>query len=778
MLTRHFLGELLDKSRLELSDESSMRLNLFRSRLTIYDLSWKGNEGRRFKLDSLDFNFSLHTLALKEVEVTHLSANGIELHLKREDEAFSVAGFRLEANQDGVEIVEETPEEAEPEVTGLKSLPLAFDIPFIELTDIQLFIDDSGQEHHVHLHKLSLERGFANKQQLLSSLSIDVDINGAKLLFNTVLDWLPRGGVLKTDMNITGLSLEPYLYLTPDIEGFALQSDLAFDAEFVLPPSDKPKLLDSQINIKQMHLALLNFKTSYEPWQLAFNDLLLSIEQGRLVKQGEDYALNLPLAFTINKIAAAQLQGSDYQELALLESIKFKDALVQGLPAEAIFSTPNLRLGELNFSKPENHDAFFKLNGLSLQQINANPNRLEIAHIAIEEFTLEALKDEQGEWLNLLLAMDEEAEVVQEPADSEAAPEVVDLEQPSPAEQSAFTIAVGSIELLSPSSIHMHDESTKPIFDLGLILESLTVGAVDSAEPDLLTDIALVLSDSQYYKQKLDVTWQLFNDLPSGTIATKMEQFPLYKVSPMLEHQLGFDILAGEMDMDYSGTVEKAQLDSVAKVLLRGPTFSSGDDDHGDGEVIGQAAVPLNIALNMLKDGKGNIKLKIPIDGDMNDPSFGLVTIFGTVAKKIVMDQAKSQLIKTFVPYGHLLGVAMAAGSYALKVRFADFSYVPGTMNFDEASAPMLDQLHKLLMDKPKVDLRLCPFVTSADAGVTAGVKITDDMHHKVLKLGQNRANYMKTLLVERGIASERLLLCTARYDADKDALPRVELQD
>ncbi|WP_370980776.1 DUF748 domain-containing protein [Agaribacterium sp. ZY112] len=782
MLSRHFLGDLLGESRLELSQESSVRINLFLSHITIKDLHWQGNKGRQFYLESLRFDFRFLTLFVKELEITSLHINGMELYLHRDDEALSIAGFSLVDEQPGVEQEEVYIEE--PQVTGLRSLPLAVNIPIIELNDLRVFIDDAGRLHNLHIKSFRLQQGYANENEAKSALDFSIDLNGANIEFDSALDWQPSGGSLSGKLELQNFVLDPYLYLLDEQEqNIKLSSDLAFTFDLAMPPSDKPQLLEQALKFNSLSLALKNVSATQAPWKAGFDELVFSSENAEFEIKPEDIIIKMPLAMQMKNVSASQLLEDEgrYEQLAQLQSIQFSDALISGNASDPNFSAPNIELDSFVFSKPEDKEAFFTLSALQLKDIAANSSQANLDTIVIKEFKLKAFKAKSGQWDNLLVDIEEEADESEQADDTQNTKQKdSQAESEETASQEAdFAFSIKRIVLLENSLIHFHDESTLPIFDLALNLEEMELSQIDNTKPEQMTHVSMQLSDGEYFKQNLSADWQLFHDKPSGKFDMVAKQFPLYKVSPFLKHEAGFDIMAGEMDLDYKGAAELGILDSKAVVLLRGPVFSSGDDDHvKETSAVGQASIPINLALNMLKDHKGNIKLKLSVDGDMTDPEFGFGSVVSLVLKKAILSQARNEIARQFIPYGQLLGVAMMVGTEALKVRFSDLSYIPATQELDEKSASMAEALHQLLLDKPNLDLRLCPVAISADLGLAAETKLLDEQHHQALQMAQQRATTLKANLVLRGIGSERLLLCAARYDGSKDGLARIEIQD
>ncbi|HBY88569.1 MAG TPA: hypothetical protein DEO86_22180, partial [Colwellia sp.] len=91
--------------------------------------------------------------------------------------------------------------------------------------------------------------------------------------------------------------------------------------------------------------------------------------------------------------------------------------------------------------------------------------------------------------------------------------------------------------------------------------------------------------------------------------------------------------------------------------------------------LIDQGALPLNMAMGMLKDGDGNVELDVPLSGSISDPNFGLSSIVTLITKKAIMSATQDYLMTTFVPYANIVSIAITAGEFALKLRFDDLEY-------------------------------------------------------------------------------------------------------
>ena len=239
---------------------------------------------------------------------------------------------------------------------------------------------------------------------------------------------------------------------------------------------------------------------------------------------------------------------------------------------------------------------------------------------------------------------------------------------------------------------------------------------------------------------------------------------------------MGFGVDAGQLDSDVVIEVVEDNLDGTVKINLRGASFSSNKAKQDDElDMVGQAAIPLNVALNMLKDSDGNIKLTIPVDGDITDPSFGVQYLLGLVVKKAVMNQTKKHLVNTFIPYGQILSVAYSAGTYALKVRFEDLVYTVKQTEINDSQNEFIEQFSALLIKKESLQVKLCPIATVAELDTPVVDKqLSKEQRQQLTDLATARAAEFKRTVTEKGGDSARLLVCSPEIDFSEKGLPRI----
>ena len=244
-----------------------------------------------------------------------------------------------------------------------------------------------------------------------------------------------------------------------------------------------------------------------------------------------------------------------------------------------------------------------------------------------------------------------------------------------------------------------------------------------------------------------------------------------------MKDSTGLEVKTGQLNTALDVTLKGEELDGNVVVLLQALETGLVDSEEA-GNLIDQGALPLNMALGMLKDGDGNVELDVPLSGSTSDPEFGMSSIVTLITKKAIMSATQDYLLTTFVPYANIVSIAITAGEFALKLRFDDLEYQEKQIEPNDSQSAYLKDFISLMQDKQDTRVTICAISTPADIGLSAGKTVTDKADIKrLLDVGEQREHAFKDYLIEEGkIESSRILLCKPQIDSDEGAKPRIAI--
>lgn len=293
--------------------------------------------------------------------------------------------------------------------------------------------------------------------------------------------------------------------------------------------------------------------------------------------------------------------------------------------------------------------------------------------------------------------------------------------------------------------------------------------------------------------------------------------------TPYSGKYLGYTIEKGKLLVDVSYLVENRQLKAENHIFL--DQFTLGEPVESPDAI----KLPVRLAISLLTNNRGEIDLRLPVSGSLDDPQFSVGGVIWQIVKNLITKAVTA-------PFS-LLAKAFGGGEDLEQLAFA-----PGRSSLDDALRGKLDTLLKVLNDRKSLNVEITGIAVSdkeADdyrrAQLERKVKLrkrssadpdADDVavspaeypallekvykdasfpkprnligltktlpvpemerlllantpagEPELRKLAERRAKAVQDYLVEKGIASERLFLVTPKLEAGSDAgQPRVAL--
>ena len=150
----------------------------------------------------------------------------------------------------------------------------------------------------------------------------------------------------------------------------------------------------------------------------------------------------------------------------------------------------------------------------------------------------------------------------------------------------------------------------------------------------------------------------------------------------------GYAIEKGKLSLDVSYKLENNQLAAENHLFIDQFTFGEKIDSPD------ATKLPVNLAIALLKNNRGEIDLNLPISGSLDDPQF---SIGGLVVKVIV-----NLFVKAVTSPFALLGSLVGGGEELSNVAFPG-----GESRIDAAGAKKLEALAKALTDREALKLEI-----------------------------------------------------------------------
>jgi outer membrane protein OmpA-like peptidoglycan-associated protein len=158
--------------------------------------------------------------------------------------------------------------------------------------------------------------------------------------------------------------------------------------------------------------------------------------------------------------------------------------------------------------------------------------------------------------------------------------------------------------------------------------------------------------------------------------------------SPYSGKYAGYAIEKGKLSLTVAYKLENNQLSAENRVFIDQFTFGDKIDSPD------ATKLPVNLAISLLKNNRGEIDLNLPISGSLDDPQF---SIGGLIVKVIV-----NLFVKAVTSPFALLGSMFGSGDELSNIEFA-----AGRATLNDAAGKKLEALAKALNERNSLKLEI-----------------------------------------------------------------------
>ena len=341
------------------------------------------------------------------------------------------------------------------------------------------------------------------------------------------------------------------------------------------------------------------------------------------------------------------------------------------------------------FVDKENADELFSMESLYLRNINFenNPTRLIIKSVALNDFKAKIAiqADKTINLQNIFVKEDVPAEPAAPVGGKFGGPKKDDTkkERPPFVKIDAITLQAGTIDF--------HDYSVEPNFSREL---SEIGGKISGLSSEASTMADVELRGKYDHDAPLEIVGKI-NPLREDLFVDLKASFKDMELSPATPYSgkyVGYVIDKGKFSFDVQYFIENRKLDSKNNIFIDQLTL--GDKVESPGAT----KLPVKLAVALLKDRRGQIKLDIPVTGSLDDPQFSVWRIVIKVLVNLLSKAATA-------PFA-LLGSLFGGGE---ELGYVEFDY--GRDLLADANAKKIDTLAKALQEKPSLRLDITGYV-------------------------------------------------------------------
>lgn len=786
-----------------------VNLNVFTGKLQLSNLEVQSDAQTLLKLDSLIIGFDWMPLFRKRLFIPALQINKLDVIVRQNTaNVINIAGISIPTTN-----TSDSPAEA-PGSWGVAMHNIEINQSTITAITPQQTL--SFDIDHIKLDKL------ASWSAQSSQIYFTGKINNAWLDLSGKFELFSRQPAFKGDINLKGFDLtaiRPYI------------GDTVKDLKGKLNLKTK---LEIQYNAEKKHGAQLALSADSDihmhNFSLSFKDQIIS--QDMLTWKGNskftltpnhntyDYHLdgqlgsenfNLTSGNTVryhhaNLNWTGDANISDKKPLSAQGKLNGKNLQLEYLPSQQqLFTARKLAIENIGIQGLQQiSTGTIRFNNLLALNVRANgkkqnPALLQAALLEVESTSLQQLKQVQtgnirlnDALLHLHLNQQGRLQQLALLADAKKKSPDISSQKKSGADQTEMTFSVSQFEVTGKSHIQIVDESVKPVFKSGLLPSEITIGTLDSNKQETASPFSIKAKLDEYSSIAIKGDIYPFVKPLTLNLTADIKNINLPIVSSYTAKTLGHNIESGQLNANLSLDIKKGNINALAKLLISNLGVKPADAKKA-GELTAQISMPLESALSLLRNKNNDIKLEIPVSGNINKPDFNIGGIINTAIGNALKKTTMTYLTLALQPYGALIALANLADAATNAVTLNPVYFNAATASLTEDAKAYADKIATVLNDRPQLRIKLCGKAVSADRKKIISEKILngrkkrdaskDDKpaftvnDEELIKIANNRANNFKLHLVrQHDIKPSRLFLCQPAIDNKLQAKPRIDI--
>lgn len=241
--------------------------------------------------------------------------------------------------------------------------------------------------------------------------------------------------------------------------------------------------------------------------------------------------------------------------------------------------------------------------------------------------------------------------------------------------------------IVANGAVAFADQQIKPNFSADIHDLDGTIGPI-SPKANQKINVALTGLVEAYGKFKAKGNVIPGEKKPSLDLDVDFHNIEMTTFTPYSGRFMGYEIKKGKLFLDLNYTLVNNRIRGKNQVLL--DQFTLGDKVESEHST----NLPLKLALALMKDRKGQIKFKLPVEGDVNSPSFSFGNLIWTALKNMLINIVAA-------PFDFL--ASLIGGGPDLQLVF----FEPGTSVLSPNQTEKMDQLAKALDERPNLALEI-----------------------------------------------------------------------
>jgi Domain of Unknown Function (DUF748) len=176
-------------------------------------------------------------------------------------------------------------------------------------------------------------------------------------------------------------------------------------------------------------------------------------------------------------------------------------------------------------------------------------------------------------------------------------------------------------------------------------------------------------------------------------IKAKANGIELTEFTPYSTKYTGYPIIKGSLTVDVHYLLDQQKLTAENHIFIDQLTFGDKVENST------ATNLPIRLAVSLLKDARGQIDVRVPVSGSLNDPHFS--------PGSAILHALANLIVKAATAPFSLLASAIGTGKGGADEDYSHIVFAPGLATVTAANKTKLDSLAKALKNRPALKLNI-----------------------------------------------------------------------
>ncbi|NHO68076.1 DUF748 domain-containing protein [Aestuariicella hydrocarbonica] len=285
--------------------------------------------------------------------------------------------------------------------------------------------------------------------------------------------------------------------------------------------------------------------------------------------------------------------------------------------------------------------------------------------------------------------------------------------EPNPPAGAAVPVLIKKITLGPDVLAKVSDRGVKPAFVEKLQLNALELTDVSLTDRQLPSTVLLDMRLSNDATVKAEGQFNVASK--STDLELAVEGYQLLSLSGYSSQFTGYALESGVFNLTSSVKVADNVMDTKNQAIMHHISLRPEQTDQVE-KFAHQLTMPLDQALDLLRDSDDQIKLNVPVKGALNDPDVDIQQVINK-ALGGAMKKASMLVLKSLLqPYGAIITVAQMAGEKMTEVHLDPIVFDAGSVELNSVAKDYSGKIAAMVNDREALTLKLCGVTNSQDA--------------------------------------------------------------